>query len=413
VSGERQRMYRGVGIAAAPAGSLRLRTAVVLALGVAMGDLSGGRLSRAGGAWAAAAPPPQGDGPTATSELQLDAAERARFQRPAEDADSLAAAPPAGAAATPAASPWAGTLELYGFLPLKTSNRTTIQGFTAEADLSLGQLLEALTSTVSLRGSVEHGRLGLLTDISYVNLQKQAAIERTRDRFRIGDGRLLSGLDAYRERSSEEGRADRRSRLRGRAAERRANLGEVDRQRGELAARLASRERGSGSVTRSFRTELGTEQGIYDVALRYRLGARESAVADPGTVTVIPYAGIRILDVGLSIDSLLSSSRGRQKAIARAYGSPVVQPLLGTQAQVFVAPRLRLFARGDAAGFGISGADSFSANAQVGLGYAVGNSTQIDLSWRYLHMAADNGRQPPNAYVVGENGIELGLKFFF
>jgi hypothetical protein len=91
----------------------------------------------------------------------------------------------------------------------------------------------------------------------------------------------------------------------------------------------------------------------------------------------------------------------------------VVQPLLGTQAQVFVAPRLRLFARGDAAGFGISGADSFSANAQVGLGYAVGNSTQIDLSWRYLHMAADNGRQRPNAYVVGENGIELGLKFFF
>ncbi|MEB3157608.1 MAG: hypothetical protein VKO26_09260, partial [Cyanobacteriota bacterium] len=64
-------------------------------------------------------------------------------------------------------------------------------------------------------------------------------------------------------------------------------------------------------------------------------------------------------------------------------------------------------------GFGISGADSFSANAQVGLGYAVGNSTQIDLSWRYLHMAADNGKQQPNAYVVDQNGIELGLKVFF
>jgi hypothetical protein len=165
-----------------------------------------------------------------------------------------------------------------------------------------------------------------------------------------------------------------------------------------LAARLAARERGAGSATRSFRTEVGTEQGLYDVALRYRLGARESAVADPGTVTVIPYAGIRIVDVGLSIDSILSSSRGRQRAVSRSYGAPEVQPLLGTQAQVFVAPRLRLFARGDAAGFGIGGADGFSANAQVGLGYAVGNSTQINLSWHYLTMAADNGRQRPNAY---------------
>jgi hypothetical protein len=348
------------------------------------------------------------EGTTPMAALSLDAAERSRFLRSAEaDVPLVARAPAADGTAAPSA--WAGTLELYGFLPLKVTNRTTIQGFSAETNLSLGQLLDALTSTFSVRGSVEHGRLGLLTDLSYVNLQKQAAIVRSRDRFRIGDGRLRAGLDAYRAITTEEGRADRR----GRIVERLKDLGEVDRQRGELAARLAARERGSGSVTRSFRTELGTEQGIYDVALRYRLGARESAVADPGTVTVIPYAGIRILDVGLSIDSLLSSSRGRQIARSAAFGSPVVQPLLGTQAQVFVAPRLRLFARGDAAGFGISGADSFSANAQVGLGYAVGNSTQIDLSWRYLHMAADNGRQRPNAYVVGENGIELGLKFFF
>lgn len=207
--------------------------------------------------------------------------------------------------------------------------------------------------------------------------------------------------------------AARRIRLRGRAAQRPGDLGEVDRQRGELAARLAARERGAGSATRSFRTEVGTEQGLHDVALRYRLGARESAVADPGTVTVIPHAGIRIVDMGLSIDSILSSDRGRQRAVSRSYGAPEVQPLLGTQSQVFVAPRLRLFACGDAAGFGIGGADGFSANAQVGLGYAVGNSTQINLSWRYLTMAADNGRQRPNAYELVEIGIELGLKFFF
>jgi hypothetical protein len=295
------------------------------------------------------------------AELQLDAAERSRFQRPAED-PALAATPPAAEAAVAPPSPWAGTVELYGFLPLKTTNRTTIEGFTAQSDLSISQLLTALSSTFSLRGSVEHGRLGLLTDISYVNLQKQAAIESTR----------------------------------GRATE-----------------RLAAREQGAGSVTRGLRTEVGTEQGLYDLALRYRLGPRENALAESGTVTVIPYAGLRIVDVGLSIDSILRSSRGRQRAVSRAYGTPGVQPLLGAQAQVFLAPRLRLFARGDAAGFGIDSADSFSANAQVGLGYAVGNSTQINLSWRYLTMAADNGRQRPSAYELIENGIELGLKFFF
>jgi hypothetical protein len=130
-------------------------------------------------------------------------------------------------------------------------------------------------------------------------------------------------------------------------------------------------------------------------------------------VTVIPYAGIRLLDVGLGIDSSLSLDGFQERSVARSWGSPQVQPLLGTQAQVFLAPRLRLFARGDAAGFGISGSDSFSANAQLGVGYAIGNSTQLDLSWRYLHLAANNGKDPENAFVVGQNGLELGLKVFF
>jgi hypothetical protein len=304
-------------------------------------------------------------------------------------------------------SPWAGSFELYGFLPLRTTNQTTIGGFTAESTLSLGQLLEVLTGTFSFRGSVEHGRLGLLTDISYVSLGQQAAIERSRDRIQLGDGRILRGLEALR--SSERRRGVARNRL----AERLAKPGEVERERGDLAAKLARRVRGEGPITSRFRTEISADQGIYDLALRYRLGARETAVAAPGTVTVIPYAGIRLLDLGLNIESSLSIGDFKERAVARSWGTPQAQPLLGTQAQVFVAPRLRLFARGDAAGFGISGSDSFSANAQVGVGYAIGNSTQLDLSWRYLHMAANNGKDPENAYVIGENGLELGLKVFF
>jgi hypothetical protein len=368
---------------------------------------------------AQAAPAPTSAPDLAAAAVELAPADRSRFQRPADGApitDPLAAtsAQEGESPENPAPSNWAGTLELYGFLPLRTTNSTTIQGFTAESTLTLGQLLDALQSTVSLRGSLEHGRLGLLTDIAYVNLQGEQVKERSRDRVRLGDGRLLAGVGAVRERVPQGALRERAGgRLRERLAERRERLGEVPRERGQLAARLAAREGRGTPITRTFRTELNAEQGIYDIALRYRLGARESAVAPAGTTTVIPYAGIRLLDMGLEIESELRGRRDISRSVARSWGSPVVQPLLGAQAQVFVAPRLRLFARGDVAGFGVSGADSFSGNAQAGVGYAVGNSTQLDLSWRYLHLAANNGNDPANAYVIGQNGLELGVKFFF
>jgi hypothetical protein len=359
--------------------------------------------------------------PAAPAALELAPGERLRFHRPAEEpapAELLGAAPPHGGPTGPDPSAWAGTLELYGFLPWRSTNRTTISGFTADTSLSLGQVLDALQSTVSLRGSVEHGRLGLLTDISYVKLQGEKARERSRDRIRIDGGQVLNALGTTRQRLEDLRPAQRMDgRLRQRLQQRRERIGEVERERGVLARRLASRLAGRrqrpDTITRTFRTTIDAEQGIYDLALRYRLGARESAIADPGTVTVIPYAGIRLLDVSLDIESELRNSQGLGRAVARSWGTPVVQPLLGTQAQLFVTPRLRLFVRGDAAGFGISGADSYSGNAQAGLGYAVGNSTQLDLSWRYLHLAANNGKDPANAYVIGQNGVELGVKFFF
>ncbi len=48
-------------------------------------------------------------------------------------------------------------------------------------------------------------------------------------------------------------------------------------------------------------------------------------------------------------------------------------------------------------GFGLAGGEDLSGNAQVGLGYAVGNSTQINLSWRCLGIAFDNGGDPKPA----------------
>lgn len=266
---------------------------------------------------------------------------------PAVTPASPAEAPlPAPSPAPP--NPWAATLELYGFAPIRTTGDTRVRGFTAETDLWLGDLIPLIQMTASARGSLEQGRFGLLADLSY---------------NRIGDSLARTTP------------------------------------RGLLT--------GKASVTNNL--------GIYDLALRYRLGARESAVAAPGSWSVIPYAGVRLVDVGLGVEAELRGNGPfglrlqRQGDLNRTWA----QALLGTQATVFLSPRLRAFGRADIGGFGLGGAEDLSGNAQLGLGYAVGNSTDLNLSWRYMGVAYDNGASRPNGFASYQNGVEVGLKFFF
>ena len=282
----------------------------------------------------------------------------------------------------PSPSPWAATLELYGFAPLRTSGSTTVRGFTTDLDLDLGQVLRPLTSAAYFRGSVEHGRLGLLTDISYVSVK------------------------------GEEGKLQ------------------------DIKTRSIEGPRGKRSLTltpdgqRSIDATIGNIQGIYDLALRYRFGDRESAVARAGSFTIIPYAGVRFVNMQYDLDV---ESQGSERTLTfkgprlersrtlqglnlqrqQSFGGTVAQPLVGTQAMVFLSPRLRLFARADLGGFGVNNSNDYSWNAQAGLGYAIGNSTQLNLSWRYLHLGGSNDQTPENAYNIDQNGIEAGVKFFF
>lgn len=270
---------------------------------------------------------------------------------PAPSPDSGSAPDPAPASesltqGTGSASPWAATVELYGFAPLRTTGTTTVRGFSADTDLGLGEILDKLQWASSARASVERNRWGLLVDLSYVKLGDSAA-------FSTAQG-VFTG-----------------------------------------------------------KAEVNLIQGIYDLAVRYRFGEREAAVGQPGQFSLIPYAGIRLLQADLNV-----------KAQVEALGTPVfrkegnvgrtwVQPLVGTQASLFLSPRLRAFARADVAGFGLSGEQDLSGNAQLGLGYAVGNNTDLNLSWRYLGIVYDNGAERENGYRLDQNGIELGVKFFF
>ena len=255
-------------------------------------------------------------------------------------------------AATPAkAEPWRSSVELYGPVPLRLDTTTTVvtqnnRSVTTEAVLNLGQVLDNLQWITAVRGSVEKGRWGVLTDLSYTKL------------------------------GQEDGATTPNGLLTGRAS-------------------------------------MNVSQGIYDLAVRYRFGEPEAAVGTPGQFSLIPYAGIRVIDAQMDVAAQVDLGNILSVQRQGNFGRTWAQPLLGTQASLFLSPRLRAFARADIGGFGLGGAKDLSGNAQIGLGYAVGNSTDLNISWRYFGVDYNNGDNPDSGFSSYQNGLEIGLKFFF
>ncbi len=255
-------------------------------------------------------------------------------------------------AATPAkAEPWRSSVELYGPVPLRLDTTTTVvtqnnRSVTTEAVLNLGQVIDNLQWITAVRGSVEKGRWGVLTDLSYTKL------------------------------GQEDGATTPNGLLTGRAS-------------------------------------VNVSQGIYDLAVRYRFGEPEAAVGTAGQFSLIPYAGIRVIDAQMDVAAQVDLGNILSFQRQGNFGRTWAQPLLGTQASLFLSPRLRAFARADIGGFGLGGAKDLSGNAQVGLGYAVGNSTDLNISWRYFGLDYNNGDNPDSGFSSYQNGLEIGLKFFF
>jgi hypothetical protein len=160
-------------------------------------------------------------------------------------------------------------------------------------------------------------------------------------------------------------------------------------------------------------SELTSINGTYDFALRYRFGSREAATGQPGTWTVIPYAGARVLQAQLDLAAQVRGPRGFGFEKVGSLDRTWTQPLVGTQASVFLTRDLRLFARGDIGGFGLAGAKDLSGNAQVGLGYALGGNTAVNVSWRYLGIDWNNGNSRATGFSSQQSGIEAGFKMFF
>jgi len=247
----------------------------------------------------------------------------------------------------PSPSPWASTLELYGFLPLRTETGLEIGQRSTSFDVGLGTLLSKLKWASSARGSVEYGRIGLLGDVRYDRLG--AINSRTGPRGLVG-----------------------------------------------------------------VKTQTSFNATVADLALRYRFGARESAQGKAGDFSIIPYAGVRIIDTNFGVTATVNVLQ-LERQFSRDLSHTWVQALLGTQATVFLAPRLRLFGRADVGGFGQGESQNLSGNAQLGLGYALGHNTDLNISWRYQGLEWNNGAggRQQRGISSDANGIEIGLKFFF
>jgi hypothetical protein len=260
----------------------------------------------------------------------------------------LPAATAPGPSATP--SPWASTLELYGFLPLRTQADLEIGNRSTSFDVGLGTLLSKLKWASSARGSLEYGRLGLLGDVRYDRL-------------------------------------------------------------GSITSRTGPRGLVGVKAATAFNAT------VADLALRYRFGAREAAQGKAGEFSIIPYAGVRIIDANFGVTTTVNVLRF-ERQFSRQLSHTWVQALVGTQATVFLAPRLRLFGRADVGAFGGGGdgeAQKLTGNAQLGLGYALGRNTDLNLSWRYQGLDWNNGLsgRSQRGISTDENGVEIGLKFFF
>ncbi|NCV92634.1 MAG: hypothetical protein EBW30_07555 [Synechococcaceae bacterium WB7_3xG_012] len=304
---------------------------------------------------------------------------------------------------------WRGYLDFYGFGPLRTTGYTTIEGIETPTDLSLNQLLDNFNGALMGRATVEYDRVGFFAGIYY------GALQNTQTRSRSGSRSCSTTLAqlALLERGKT---SDPCSPVRS------ANT------------TISLQGFGDASVTADF------HQTVVDLAARYRAGAIQQPVMKKGSYSFVGYGGARIIDgvLNLNYDANLQlqgsanvSGAARQQVLSRlgipasaekarffqnggtlSYGHTWTQPMVGMQVNYALTPKWQVFANLDAGGFGLSGTKDLSGTAQVGLAYALGNSAQASLSWKYFGLEYSGGNPADYGYAAYQSGINLGLRWF-
>ena len=276
---------------------------------------------------------------------------------------------------------WRVYLDLYAFLPLETNTTTTINENSTSLSLPLSTIFDTLTEALTFKASVEYGRVGVLAAVNH--------------------GAVASSV-------SRSGWRENENPLRNR-------LG--------LPSVLIKRNielKGDVDV------DIDMNQTIVDLAMRYRAGSIQKPRMEQGSTSFVGIAGARIIDANLSTQIDFKASRNvsvngvlldrqRTQELERSgsdsWGNTWVQPMVGMMATYAFNNDWQAFAYLDAGGFGLAGERDLSGTAQVGIAYALGNSAQASLSYKYFGLDYAGGSG--NGYTTSQSGVNLGLRWLF
>ncbi|WP_255475941.1 hypothetical protein [Synechococcus sp. BIOS-E4-1] len=278
---------------------------------------------------------------------------------------------------------WRVYLDLYAFLPPITRSTSTIDGNTTKVDLPLSDVIKSIDEALTLKAQFEYGRLGVLAAINYATISSSTS----RSSFLETQNPLRNKLG--------------------------------------IASPLRKR---TIRVQGDLDVDVDASQTIFDLAMRYRAGAIQKPRMKKGSTSFLGLVGARFIDANLSTDFNIkgksdvtvegvkvnrSNSRELEKSSNVSWGNTWVQPMLGMFGTYAINEDWQAFAYLDAGGFGLSGSEDLSGTAQVGIAYALGNSAQISLSYKYFGIAYFEGGRENNGYSSYQSGVNLGLRWLF
>ena len=276
---------------------------------------------------------------------------------------------------------WRVYLDLYAFLVPTTYSSTTIDGNKNNAELPLSDVIDTLDEALTFKAQVEYGRLGFMAGVYHGSLSSSGS----KSFFKETNNPL----------------------------------------RNQLGLPSALRQR-TIRVKGDLDVDVDANQTIVDLAFRYRAGAIQKPRMEKGSSSFVGLLGARVIDANINTswsarrDSSVSlegrrvsreNTRELERASSASFGNTWVQPLIGAFGTYAISEDWQAFAYLDAGGFGLSGEQDLSGTAQAGIAYALGNSAQISLSYKYFGLDYAGGGG--NAYSVDQSGVNLGLRWFF
>ena len=275
---------------------------------------------------------------------------------------------------------WRVYLDLYAFAPLSTNTTTQLNGGNpVDAHSSLADVLASTRMGLTFKASAEYGRFGIYSGVNYgAAYQSDNAVSwKTTNLLR-----KKLGITSDRIKVNSKGKID---------------------------------------------ATVETSQFIYDLAVRYRAGAIQKPKMKQGSTSFVGFIGARFIDGSMTTtldvegDVTLSAdgkdfSRTKteefENSASDTWANTWVQPLIGMLATYAISEDWQAFAYLDAGGFGLAGERDLTGTAQAGIAYALGNSAQASLSYKYFGLDYAGGGSG-NGYTSAQSGINFGLRWLF